>query len=89
MHKPTIRICLGSSCFARGNGRNVEIIEQFLKAHGLKDEVDLNMSGCLCTGRCQDGPIVEIDGTVYDHVSGGAINGLLEKTFATHTNPRA
>ncbi|NLE56463.1 MAG: (2Fe-2S) ferredoxin domain-containing protein, partial [Lentisphaerae bacterium] len=30
MDKPHIVICIGSSCFARGNERNVAIAEEYL-----------------------------------------------------------
>ena len=30
MSKPKITICMGSSCFARGNEKNVEFCEEFL-----------------------------------------------------------
>jgi|GEM_PF-4555772 hypothetical protein len=41
MNKPRIVICIGSSCFSRGNAGNVEIAERYLEEHGLKDDVDV------------------------------------------------
>ena len=43
MAKPKIVICMGSSCFARGNEKTVEVCESFLAARGLKDEVDVDL----------------------------------------------
>ena len=37
MSKPNIVICMGSSCFARGNEKTVEACESFLAERGLKD----------------------------------------------------
>ena len=83
--KPKISICLGSSCFARGNERNLEILEKFLEEHGLKDETDVELEGCLCKGKCTEGPIITIDGTVYTGVSGGLLLDILQKTFPGKT----
>ena len=35
--KKEIVICLGSSCFARGNNKNLEFIQEYLKVNNLKD----------------------------------------------------
>ena len=59
----TIVICMGSSCFARGNARNVELAEAFLDAHP-EIEARVDLRGGLCCDRCADGPNVVVDGTV-------------------------
>ncbi len=81
MHKPKIRICIGSSCFTRGNDKNVDIVEKFLADRGLKDDVDLELEGCLCLGKCADGPVVVIDDKFYYRVTGGVMLDLLKQTF--------
>lgn len=81
MSKPTIKICLGSSCFSRGNEENVAVLEKFMEQYGLKDEIDLEMSGSLCLGRCAEGPIVMIDDTIYTGVGRGVMLDILKKTF--------
>ena len=81
MAKPKITICMGSSCFARGNEKNVAVCEKFLADRGLRDEVDLELEASLCTGRCADGPIVLIDGKVYAHVDQGVMRDQLEMLF--------
>lgn len=81
MDKIRIRICLGSSCFARGNERNVEILEKFMQERGLRDEVDYSAEGCLCFGRCSEGPIVEINGVCHTRVTEGVMPDLLKNTF--------
>ena len=47
MAKPKITVCIGSSCFSRGNEQNVEIVQKYLDEHNLKDEVDLELEGSL------------------------------------------
>ena len=81
MAKPKIVICMGSSCFARGNEKTVEACENFLAARGLKDEVDVDLGASLCTGNCADGPIVVVDGKIYKHVDPLVMRDILEATF--------
>ena len=81
MSKPKIVICMGSSCFARGNEKTVEACESFLAGRGLKDEVDVDLGASLCTGHCAEGPVVVVDGKVYTHVEPLVMRDILEKIF--------
>ena len=81
MNKPTITICMGSSCFARGNEKNVALCEEFLAERGLRDEVDVELGASLCTGNCAKGPVVIVNGRTYTNVDRGVMKDLLEKTF--------
>ncbi len=81
MAKPKIVICIGSSCFSRGNTKNVETAEKYLEENGYRDEVDVDLSGSLCQGRCADGPIVVIDDRVYTKVDTGLMLDLLRQTL--------
>ncbi len=79
--KPKIVICVGSSCFARGNDKNVAFVEKFLASHGLKDEVDCDLSGSLCSGDCANGPNVIVNGKMYSHVDAGVMKDILTGLF--------
>ena len=81
MAKPKITVCICSSCFARGNELNVEVIQKYLEEHHLKDEVDLELQGALCQGRCADGPIVVVDDQIYTKVDRGVMLDLMKKLF--------
>ncbi len=81
MAKPNITICMGSSCFARGNEKNVEACERFLEERGLKDEVDVELGASLCTENCANGPIVIVDGKTYTHVDPLVMKDILERVF--------
>ena len=72
---------MGSSCFARGNEKNLAFCEKFLAARGLRDEVDVVLGASLCTGNCADGPIVIVDGTAYKHVDEGVMKDILNRLF--------
>ena len=82
MAKPKIVICLGSSCFARGNEENIKVVEDYLTRNSYQDEVDVELSGTLCQGKCADGPNVIINGEFYSKVDPGVMLDLLKKTAA-------
>ena len=73
--RASITICMGSSCFSRGNSRNIEVVQDFLKTQNLPSSVELN--GHLCEGHCKAGPNVTINGKMYHEVDPIVIVGLL------------
>jgi NADH:ubiquinone oxidoreductase subunit E len=75
-----ITICLGSSCFSRGNRHTLELIRSYLKEHDLEDKVFFR--GDLCNGLCDEGPILKIDGKVYKHVTTENIYEILNNFFS-------
>ena len=77
--RPKITICMGSSCFARGNEKNVALCEEFLAERGLRDDVDVELGASLCTGNCANGPVVVVDGKTYTNVDRGVMCDILEK----------
>ena len=72
-----IVVCMGSSCFARGNEKNLELIEKFLEKHALAANVQL--SGSLCECCCGQGPNIRINDKVYHAVSREKLPGILER----------
>ncbi|HPC62094.1 MAG TPA: (2Fe-2S) ferredoxin domain-containing protein [Verrucomicrobiota bacterium] len=72
----SIAICMGSSCFMRGNNRNIEVIQNYLRTTGLPPGVEL--SGHLCEGHCTLGPNLTINGKRYHQVDPVVILGLLK-----------
>lgn len=74
-----IVICMGSSCFARGNRMLLPVIERFLAARGLQDQVVI--SGSRCEELCADGPTLVIQGERYLHVDEGMLLDVLETHF--------
>jgi NADH:ubiquinone oxidoreductase subunit E len=69
-------ICMGSSCFARGNSRAVETAREFLRTRHLEDCVHL--TGTLCQDRCRQGPNLTFDGECHCEVEPSKLTGLLE-----------
>ncbi len=77
--KTDVTICLGSSCFSRGNGKTLQVVKEFFDKNNLQDSVFFH--GELCTGNCSNGPILKIEEELYQEVdSEGAID-ILKKVF--------
>lgn len=75
MSKLNITVCMGSSCFARGNAQNLEFIENYIKENGLEAEIEL--SGARCEGKCATGPNVTINGSEYNEVDEDKLKEIL------------
>lgn len=72
-----ITICMGSSCFSRGNNRNIEVIQSFLESRHLPAKVEL--AGYLCAGQCRQGPNLVINGEPYHEVDPVSVIRLLNQ----------
>ena len=77
--KREIVICLGSSCFARGNNKNLEFIQEYLKVNNLKEKI--TFKGQLCSQQCSKGPVVIIDGEMYTDVNKTKLMEILNTKF--------
>ncbi len=75
-----VTICMGSSCFSRGNNRNLEAVRAWLDTHSKSAAVELK--GCRCGGLCGEGPNIWINETCTRGVTPEGVPELLEKAFA-------
>jgi NADH:ubiquinone oxidoreductase subunit E len=83
-----IVICLGSSCFARGNCDHLATIKSFLEEHNMKSTVRL--SGLLCQDQCKQGPNVSIGGELHHEVTSSKLIELLHRLrLQGHDNGQA
>lgn len=73
----TIRICLGSSCFSRGNNTHLEVIRKYIAENDL--EAEISFSGHLCEDMCSEGPILCIDNKIYKEVNLSSLYRILEE----------
>lgn len=71
-----IVICLGSSCFARGNARVLAEIERLVDERGLQRRVLVR--GSRCEGACAGGPNIRIAGVACHGVRVEDIASLLD-----------
>ena len=77
--KTRITICLGSSCFTRGNDQHLPQIQEWLGRRGLNDRVLLK--GSRCEGQCLHGPNLKIDGELVSEVRGAELEAILERSL--------
>ena len=74
-----ITVCMGSSCFSRGNATNAEIIQKFIADNKLEDKITIK--GCLCEGECKNGPNVRIDNELFTNVSPESLPDILAQVL--------
>ncbi len=75
MPKTEITLCMGSSCFARGNNRALAGLEAMILRNGWRDSVSL--AGSRCCGCCGDGPHLTVDGEPRSALDIDAIEALI------------
>ncbi|MFO7617089.1 MAG: (2Fe-2S) ferredoxin domain-containing protein [Bacteroidales bacterium] len=78
-YKTDIAICLGSSCFARGNRKLVQAVRQFLASHHLEERVFFH--GAHCFGECRSGPNLKIGETLYPAIDEEKVQVILKDYF--------
>jgi len=74
-----MQICLGSSCFSRGNKEVVMFIKEYLKKNHLDDRIIFK--GSRCMGLCSNGPNLRINEKIIEGVTISKIESILEKEF--------
>ena len=75
-----MQICLGSSCFSRGNKDVVMFIREYLRKNHLDDKVIFK--GARCMGHCSNGPNLNINGLITEDVTISKIESILDKEFS-------
>jgi len=74
-----ITICMGSSCFSRGNKKLVGKIKEYLKDKNLENSIVLQ--GAHCVGLCEMGPVLKIGEEIFRQVEESNIEAILDKKF--------
>ncbi len=59
-----IEICMGSSCYSRGNSRALELAESYISKNDLEKEIELSGKLCLCN--CSNGPNIIVNGILHE-----------------------
>jgi NADH:ubiquinone oxidoreductase subunit E len=77
--KKEIKICMGSSCFSRGNKRTLQLIQHYLKDRQL--ERDVILKGNHCFSDCSSGPVMQIGEKLYEQVNSETVLEILENEF--------
>lgn len=71
-----MHICLGSSCFSRGNNEVVGFIKNYLQRNHYEDKVIFK--GGRCMGCCNNGPNLTINGKLFENVTISKIEEILD-----------
>lgn len=75
MTRHIIKVCMGSSCFARGNLENLQFLENYIKENNLNAEIEL--VGGLCQEQCSTGPNIYIDNVLYNEINEEKLKEIL------------
>lgn len=75
-----IIVCMGSSCFSRGNSENLAAIRDYLKTRGIENRVRL--AGSRCEGECMNGPNIRVNGKLITGVEPARVPDILDKELA-------
>lgn len=77
-----IILCLGSSCFARGNQDLIDEIKRYINRNQLDDKV--RFEGDHCFDSCAEGPNMYIGKRLFQHVTKENIVSLLDEGLEEH-----
>ena len=72
--KKAITICMGSSCFSRGNNQNLKLIKEYIKGR----EAEVFLSGALCREQCSKGPVIYFGDKMLSCVESADLPNLLD-----------
>lgn len=76
--KLEVVVCMGSSCFARGNDVNLEFLEELQKKGEI--ELELDIAGSRCDNKCECGPNVVVNGQLYSGVTQEKLMNILNES---------
>jgi NADH:ubiquinone oxidoreductase subunit E len=77
--KTEIVVCLGSSCFSRGNRKVVSVIDDYIKKNGLAERVYFH--GNHCFSNCSFGPVMKVGEILYTAVDPLKAVEILDRHF--------
>lgn len=84
MERIVVELCMGSSCFARGNAQALTLLENYIAEKHLEQKVEL--IGHLCLGSCSSGPNIKIGEQSYNGVAPECVVDLLSEALEVEEN---
>jgi len=85
--KIRVVVCMGSSCFSRGNSLTLKMLQDYIREKGIENRVELK--GSLCEDCCKCGPNITINGTRYSQTSEAAFLQLLTEHLHNKAGPES
>jgi NADH:ubiquinone oxidoreductase subunit E len=80
LKKIQITLCLGSSCFARGNQDIIPLIKKYIERKNINDKVEFK--GDHCFSNCNNGPNMYIGTTLFQQINKNNLNKVLDQALA-------
>lgn len=80
LKKTQIVLCLGSSCFARGNQEIIRSIKKYIDKKNIGDRVEFK--GDHCFNQCSKGPNMMIADNLFQEVTEQNVSGILDKALS-------
>ena len=77
LRKRKIILCLGSSCFARGNKELIPLVRKYIDRKNLGDKVEFK--GDHCFDNCKNGPNMMIGTRMFQEVTVDNIEEYLKE----------
>ena len=79
--RPLISLCAGSGCGAYGTDEVKDALEREISQNGLKERVEIKVTGCH--GFCEKGPIMVIhpEGTFYSQIKVEDVPEIVAETL--------
>jgi NADH:ubiquinone oxidoreductase subunit E len=77
-------LCLGSSCFSRGNKKILSLVQEYIRKNELENRV--NFHGNRCFDACAKGPVMKIGEKIYYSVSEESLEDILDEAFGIKEN---
>jgi NADH-quinone oxidoreductase subunit F len=79
--RPLISLCAGSGCGAYGTDEVKDALEREISQNGLKERVEIKVTGCH--GFCEKGPVMVIhpEGTFYSQVKVADVPEIVAETL--------
>lgn len=71
-----IKVCLGSSCYVRGNDKTLEFLQDYVQKNNKN--ISIELVGSRCSNLCQDGPNIFIDNKKYSALTHDELMKILE-----------
>jgi NADH:ubiquinone oxidoreductase subunit E len=80
LKKTPITLCLGSSCFARGNQEIITMVKKYIDKKNIGDRVEFK--GDHCFSNCSEGPNMFVGEKLFEKVSKKNLVSILDKALS-------
>ncbi|MBD3238623.1 MAG: hypothetical protein GF332_03220 [Candidatus Moranbacteria bacterium] len=73
-----IQVCDSSFCKSKGSDQIVKEVENLLSIKANYPTSKFNLKTISCLGKCQEGPIMVVNGVIYEKVNPAMVDDILK-----------